>query len=79
MKNTDCKARLVAFIRPDGKWQVCSIIFDDNHELTTPKKARFLKSNNILKTYVKRKAELNDRARIKMNKSFNSLADEAGG
>lgn len=57
MKNIDCKARLGASMRPDGKWQVRSIIFDHNHELTTPEKARFLKTNRILKTYVKRKLE----------------------
>lgn len=57
---------------------MCFIIFDHNHELTTLEKTRFLKTNIILKTYVKRKLELNDRVGIRMNKSFNSLAVEAG-
>lgn len=74
LKGIDCKEKLGASIWHDRKWQVCFIIFDHNHELTTLEKTRFLKTNIILKTYVKRKLELNDRVGIRMNKSFNSLA-----
>ncbi|XP_031284690.1 protein FAR1-RELATED SEQUENCE 5-like [Pistacia vera] len=76
---TNCKARVNASVRSDGKWQICSIVFDHNHELSSPDKTRFFKSNRILQPCVKRKLEVNDRAGLRPNKNFNSLLIEAGG
>ncbi|XP_031280491.1 protein FAR1-RELATED SEQUENCE 5-like [Pistacia vera] len=76
---TDCKARIGAALRSDGSWQICSVVLDHNHELSSPSKTRFFKANRIIKPYVKRKLEVNDRAGIRPNKNFNSFVVEAGG
>ncbi|XP_031248146.1 protein FAR1-RELATED SEQUENCE 5-like [Pistacia vera] len=76
---TDCKARIGAAVRSDGKWKICSVVFDHNHELSSPTKSRYFRSNRIIQPYVKRKLEVNDRAGIRPNKNFNSMLVEAGG
>ncbi|KAK2654384.1 hypothetical protein Ddye_014240 [Dipteronia dyeriana] len=76
---TGCKARLGASICPDGKWRITSITFEHNHELHTPGKVQYFKSNRVLKSFMKRKLELNDRAGIRLNKKINSFVVEAGG
>ncbi|PIA28728.1 hypothetical protein AQUCO_06700032v1 [Aquilegia coerulea] len=42
-------------------------------------KSRFYKYNRIIQPFVKRRLEMNDRAGIRPNKSFNSFVVEAGG
>ncbi|XP_044479705.1 protein FAR-RED IMPAIRED RESPONSE 1-like isoform X2 [Mangifera indica] len=79
MTKTDCKARIRASIRFDGKWTISSVILDHNHELSSPAKTRYFKSNRIIHPSVKRKLEVNDRAGIRPNKNFNTLIVEAGG
>ncbi|XP_031261155.1 protein FAR-RED IMPAIRED RESPONSE 1-like [Pistacia vera] len=76
---TDCKAQIGASVRSDRKWQICSVVFDHNHELNSPAKTRFFKSNRVIQPYVKRKLEVNDRVGIRPNKNFHSLLVEAGG
>ncbi|XP_031276615.1 protein FAR-RED IMPAIRED RESPONSE 1-like [Pistacia vera] len=75
---TDCKAQIGATVCSDGKWKICSVVFDHNHELNSPTKSRYFKSNRIIQPYVKRKLEVNDRAGIRPNKNFNSMLVEAG-
>ncbi|XP_031250379.1 protein FAR1-RELATED SEQUENCE 5-like [Pistacia vera] len=75
---TDCKAHITTSLHSNGKWQILSIVIDHNHELSSPGKTRYFKSNQIIQPYVKRKIELNDEARIRLNKNFNSLLVEAG-
>ncbi|KAK3217815.1 hypothetical protein Dsin_011785 [Dipteronia sinensis] len=89
----NCKARLTASLCFNGKWQIrslaslCfngkweihSLVLDHNHKLGTPGKLRYFKTNRELKPVVKRKLELNDRAGIRPNKSYNSFAVEVGG
>ncbi|XP_031252418.1 protein FAR1-RELATED SEQUENCE 5-like [Pistacia vera] len=79
MTKTDCKARIGASVRFDGKWQICSVVFNHNHELCSPDKTRYFKSNRIMHPSLKRKFEVNDRAkaRTRPNKNFNSLLVEA--
>ncbi|XP_044505676.1 protein FAR-RED IMPAIRED RESPONSE 1-like isoform X2 [Mangifera indica] len=69
---TNCKARIGVSICSDGKWQICSTVFDHNHELYDPTKARYFKK------YKKRKHEVNDRAGVRPNQKFNSLLVETG-
>ncbi|KAK2651534.1 hypothetical protein Ddye_011390 [Dipteronia dyeriana] len=76
---TGCKARLGASICPDGKWRITSITFEHNHELHTPGKVRYFKSNRVLKSFTKRKLELNHRVEIRLNKKNYSFVVEAGG
>ncbi|XP_031259814.1 protein FAR1-RELATED SEQUENCE 5-like [Pistacia vera] len=75
---TDCKAHITASLHSNGKWKILSIVIDHNHELSSPGKTRYFKSNRIIQPYVKRKIELNDKAGIRPNKNFNSLLVEAG-
>ncbi|XP_044476192.1 protein FAR1-RELATED SEQUENCE 5-like [Mangifera indica] len=79
MTKIDCKARIRASIRFDDKWTISSAILDHNHELNSPAKTRYFKSNRIIHPSVKRKLEVNDRAGIRPNKNFNALIVEAGG
>ena len=76
---TNCKAKVRATECLDKKWGVRSITYDYNHELNTPCKARFLKTNKAMKLFIQRKLEFNYQAGIKPNKSFNSLVVEVGG
>ncbi|KAK9206151.1 hypothetical protein WN943_016424 [Citrus x changshan-huyou] len=76
---TNCKAKVRATTCLDRKWEVRSITYEHNHELNTPSKARFLKTNRVMKLFVPRKLDLNDQAGIRPNESFNSLVVEAGG
>ncbi|KAK0606606.1 hypothetical protein LWI29_001406 [Acer saccharum] len=75
----NCKARLTASLCLNGKWEIRSLVLDHNHKLSTPGKLRYFKTNRELKPVVKRKLELNDIARIRSNKSYNSFVVEAGG
>nr|XP_023873634.1 protein FAR1-RELATED SEQUENCE 4-like [Quercus suber] len=74
---TGCKAHFNMIRCLDG-WILKSMELDHNHGLS-PSKTRFYKCNSVLKPHVKRQLELNAKADIKMNKSFNSLVVEAGG
>ena len=74
---TGCKAHFNMIRCLDG-WILKSMELDHNHGLS-PSKTRFYKCNRVLKPHVKRQLELNAKAGIKMNKSFNSLVVEAGG
>ena len=60
-------------------WILRSMVLDHNHGLS-PSKTKFYKYNRIIKPHVKKKnLELNDKAGIRMNKSFNSFAVATGG
>ena len=74
---TGCKAHFNMIRCLDG-WILKSMELDHNHGLS-PSKTRFYKCNRVLKPHVKRQLELNAKAGIKMNKSFNSLVVEAEG
>lgn len=74
---TNCKAKVRVTTCLDRKWGVRFITYDHNHELNTPNKAHFLKTNRVMKLFVQRKLELNDQIGIRPNKSFNFLVVEA--
>jgi hypothetical protein len=72
-----CKATLNAKL-VDTKWYVTMVTIGHNHELS-PGKARYFRCQKNLDRRTKRKLEIDDRAGIRMNKIYNSLAVEAGG
>jgi hypothetical protein len=53
-------------------------VLKHNHQLS-PGKARLFRCNKIINDDAKRRLELNDRARIRLTKNFNSLVVENGG
>jgi hypothetical protein len=57
---------------------VTTVTIGHNHELS-PGKARYFRCHKKLDPRTKRKLEIDDRAGIRMNKIYNSLAVEAGG
>ncbi|KAA8539947.1 hypothetical protein F0562_026639 [Nyssa sinensis] len=75
---TNCQAKIRAIAIDGGSWQVNSLSLDHNHGLS-PGKARFYRCNRVMRPYVKRKLEMNDKAGIRMNKSYNACVVEAGG
>ncbi|XP_057512826.1 protein FAR-RED IMPAIRED RESPONSE 1-like [Actinidia eriantha] len=73
----NCPAH-IRVINRDGKFNLNQVFLDHNHE-QSPRKARYFKSNRVLDEHVKRRLELNDKAGIKMHKSYDLLQIEAGG
>ncbi|GFY92815.1 FAR1-related sequence 6 [Actinidia rufa] len=74
----ECPARLSLSKCRDGKWRLNKVILEHNH-VNSPGKSRFYKSYRVLDEHVKRKLELNDKAGIKLHKTYDSLQIEAGG
>jgi hypothetical protein len=61
----------------DRKWFVTKVTIGHNHELS-PRKARYFRCHKNLDLCTKRKLEIDARARISMNKIYNSLNVEVG-
>ncbi|KAG6731001.1 hypothetical protein I3842_01G108300 [Carya illinoinensis] len=74
---TDCKARINATLEK-GVLKVSNVYNHHNHGLS-PQKSRFFRCNREVSESVKRVLDINDQAGIRMNKSFASLVQEAGG
>ncbi|XP_057504766.1 protein FAR1-RELATED SEQUENCE 6-like [Actinidia eriantha] len=74
----ECPARLNLSICRDGRWRLNKVALEHNH-VNSPGKSRFYKSYRVLDEHVKRKLELNDKAGIKLHKTYDSLQIEAGG
>ncbi|XP_062166115.1 protein FAR1-RELATED SEQUENCE 4-like [Alnus glutinosa] len=59
-------------------WYVTNVNLGHNHDLS-PGKARYIRCHKKLDLATKRKLDIDDRAGIRTNKIYNSLAVEAGG
>ncbi|XP_057514948.1 protein FAR-RED IMPAIRED RESPONSE 1-like [Actinidia eriantha] len=73
----NCPAH-IRVVNRDVKFNLNRVVLDHNHE-QSPGKARYFKSNRVLDEHVKRRLELNDKAGIKMHKTYDVLQIEAGG
>ncbi|XP_057488847.1 protein FAR-RED IMPAIRED RESPONSE 1-like isoform X2 [Actinidia eriantha] len=73
----NCPAH-IRVVNRDGKFNLNRVVLNHNHE-QSPGKARYFKSNRVLDEHAKRKLELNDKAGIKMHKTYDLLQIEAGG
>ncbi|GFZ00874.1 hypothetical protein Acr_14g0005090 [Actinidia rufa] len=73
----ECPARLNLSICRDGRWRLNKVALEHNY-INSPGKSRFYKSYRVLDEHVKRKLELNDKAGIKLHKTYDSLQIEAG-
>jgi hypothetical protein len=74
---TGCKATLNTTL-VGTSWYVTNVNLGHNHDLS-PGKARYFRCNKMLDPATKRKLDIDDRAGIRTNKIYNSLAVEAGG
>ncbi|KAK1583373.1 hypothetical protein Q3G72_023138 [Acer saccharum] len=74
---TECKAKINA-LRCDGKLRLTTVHNIHYHGLC-PKKSCFFRCNREVSDVVKRVLDTNDRAGVRMNKSFGSLVVGAGG
>nr|BBF89878.1 transposon protein-like [Oryza sativa f. spontanea] len=72
-----CPAK-VNFYLHDEKFCISTLTLDHNH-VVSPSKARHLRCHKKLDLQAKRRLELNDQARIRINKNFSSLVMQAGG
>lgn len=72
-----CLARLNLSICRDEKWRLNKVALEHNH-VNSLGKSRFYKSYRVLDEHVKRKLELNDKAGIKLHKTYDSLQIESG-
>ena len=61
---SDCKAKLNANFLSDGKWVVSTIVLGHNHDLSTPSKRRYYKTERDLPSRVKKRLATNDIARV---------------
>ncbi|KAM1140332.1 hypothetical protein ACFX19_041111 [Malus domestica] len=66
----DCKAQLRACLYLGEKWRVNYVKLDHNHGLS-PTKTHYWKCFLEVSSSVKKKLEVNDKARIRVNKSYN--------
>ncbi|XP_057493205.1 protein FAR-RED IMPAIRED RESPONSE 1-like [Actinidia eriantha] len=73
----NCPAH-IRIVNRNGKFNLNRVVLNHNHE-QSPRKARYFKSNRVLDEHVKRRLELNDKAGIKMHKTYELLQIEAGG
>ncbi|KAI9181753.1 hypothetical protein LWI28_018274 [Acer negundo] len=76
-RKTECKAKINA-LRCDGKLRLTTVHNIYNHSLS-PKKSRFFRCNREVSDTIKRVLDTNDRACVRMNKSFGSLVVGVGG
>jgi hypothetical protein len=74
---TGCRATVSATL-VDTMWYVTNVNLGHNHDLS-PGKARYIRCHKKLDLATKRKLDIDDRAGIRTNKIYNSLAVEAGG
>ncbi|XP_057506062.1 protein FAR1-RELATED SEQUENCE 6-like [Actinidia eriantha] len=74
----ECPTHLNFFIWRDEKWRLNKVTLEHNH-VNSLGKSRFYKSYRVLDEHVKRKLELNDKAGIKLHKTYDSLQIQAGG
>ncbi|OAY63890.1 Protein FAR-RED IMPAIRED RESPONSE 1, partial [Ananas comosus] len=75
---TNCLARINVVINADSSCVISKIVLEHNHILS-PYKSQFFPCNRVIDPNIKRRLDLNDRAGIRLNKNFNSIAVEAGG
>jgi len=72
-----CLERITA-IRKQDRWMITSIVHDHNHEVSQTK-SRLIRANKKLSMQVKRTFDLNDKASVRLHKSFRSLVCEVRG
>lgn len=72
-----CMARIRGCKDTDGTWRINSLTLEHNH-LISPSKSRFFRCNREISSHVRRQLEVNDRAGIRVNKSYNSVVVGAG-
>ncbi|KAL6583476.1 hypothetical protein OROMI_005554 [Orobanche minor] len=75
---TECKARIRICGRVSGNFTLTRAKLDHNHDLS-PTKSRFHKCNRALTTAAKRRIEVDERAGIRMSKTFSAISVESGG
>ncbi|KAJ3692024.1 hypothetical protein LUZ60_012374 [Juncus effusus] len=75
---TNCPARVNLVRDLDGKWEISSICLEHNH-VFTPRHDNFYRRNRIVSESIKRQLILNDKAGIRLYKTYESLQIQAGG
>lgn len=68
--NNNCNAQISVGLRLSGSWRVNSTKLDHNHDLS-PTKSHIWKCYWEITTYIMRKLEIDDKAGIRLNKSYN--------
>ncbi|XP_068466498.1 protein FAR-RED IMPAIRED RESPONSE 1-like [Phaseolus vulgaris] len=76
-QTNECQAR-ISVAKKDSKWYIMSVIYEHSHDLS-PTKSRLFCGNRKISLSAKRTLDLNDDARVRVNKSFRSLVGAAGG
>nr|XP_043630460.1 protein FAR-RED IMPAIRED RESPONSE 1-like [Erigeron canadensis] len=78
VSKTNCPAKVNAVLGNDKKWNVSKVELKHNHPFS-PSKGRFYRCHRFVNRNVKRRLEIYQRARVRMNKGFNTFVVESGG
>nr|XP_043630442.1 protein FAR1-RELATED SEQUENCE 8-like [Erigeron canadensis] len=78
VSKTNCPAKVNAVLGHDKKWNVSKVELKHNHPFS-PSKGRFYRCHRFVNRNVKRRLEIYQRARVRMNKGFNTFVVENGG
>ncbi|GMP48892.1 hypothetical protein CsSME_00016081 [Camellia sinensis var. sinensis] len=74
----DCKARVRASLRKDGRYMLTTVMLEHTHDLT-PTDSRHFAMNKRFLTLAKRRLEINDEVGIGVAENLHSIVVEAGG
>ncbi|XP_073224356.1 protein FAR-RED IMPAIRED RESPONSE 1-like [Cicer arietinum] len=77
-KINNCPTKIVFKLDKDGLWCITKFELDPTQEMS-PTKARLFKDNKNVNLHVKRTIQINDDARVRINKTFQSLVKDVGG
>ena len=69
---TKCRAKIIASKGGDGVWSIKRVVLDHYHELS-PIKVRMIKISKSINKHDKRTIKLNDEARGRINKTFQTI------
>ena len=77
INRTGCCERICATRCDNGTWYLSKVVLEHNHILS-PSKTRFYRCYKNINCSARKMIEMNDVARIRANKNFNSLVVEIG-
>ncbi|WVZ04466.1 hypothetical protein V8G54_025272 [Vigna mungo] len=76
-QRNECPAGITVSLK-EGRWYVGTVVTEHNHDMC-PKNSNLIRGNRKLNMHSKHTLTMNDDAGVRINKSFISLVNDAGG
>ncbi|XP_014499361.1 protein FAR-RED IMPAIRED RESPONSE 1-like [Vigna radiata var. radiata] len=76
-QKTECPAGITVAMK-EGRWQVRTVVIEHSHDMC-PNNSNLIRGNRRLNMHAKHTLNMNDDAGVRINKSFVSLVNDAGG